>query len=162
MHNIDSYPLALQLLMQTDGTVTQLIKILTNETINVIKIASEIEQNPQRVLHRSIYLQGQQSKTDWLFAQSQVFLDNLPTAFVQDLIEKTLPIGTLWNNYRTETFKQIIAKEAEISKGKKRSGFKKGTPLLSRTYAVYSKNHIIMQITEKFPIQKYEALGLRW
>ena len=156
MNGIASYPLALQLLMQTDGTVTELIELLTKEKLDVIKISSEIEQlENSRQLHRKIYLQGKTSKINWLFAHSLIYLDNLPADFVRDLIEKTIPIGTLWNNYRIETFKQVINKQAEVADSIENSGFSAETELLSRTYQVFSKNKIIMQITEKFPVQVY-------
>jgi len=161
MNGITEYPLALQLLMQTDGTVTELIELLTKEKLSVIKVSSDIEDKDNaQVLQRRIYLQGMQSQTYWLFAHSVIFLDNLPKEFVSDLIDKTIPIGTLWNDYRIETFKQVISKQAELSKSIEISGFKQGEELLSRTYEVYSQNKIIMQITEKFPIQSYESLNL--
>jgi len=159
MNEIQKYPLALQLLMQTDGTVTELIKLLANEDLQVVKILEQKEfKSSQQILHRHIYLQGTQSKTNWLYAQSKIFLDNLPSVFVKDLLHESIPIGTLWTKYRIETFKQVINKQKTLSRGLKHSGFNKGCQILSRTYQVHNKAAIIMEIKESFPIHEYENL----
>ena len=38
----------------------------------------------------------------------KIFLNNLSKEFVNDLMEKSIPIGTLWFKYKMETFKKII------------------------------------------------------
>ncbi|MBL4660762.1 MAG: DUF98 domain-containing protein [Alcanivoracaceae bacterium] len=159
MKNLTEFPLALQLLMQTDGTVTELIKLLTQEDIIVCKLSEKItDDNGVRVLDRHIFLQGKRSGKNWLYAQSKIYLDNLPAEFVNDLLEKTIPIGTLWINYRMETFKQLINQYEELSLGQGDSGFKASTNLLTRVYQVFNQYKIIMEITEKFPIDEYENL----
>ena len=158
MLDLKVYPKALQLLMQTDGTVTELIKLLAKENIIVIKISESIETLSERILYRHIYLQGEKSKKNWLYAESKIYLDNLPKEFVSDLLEKTIPIGTLWLNYRTETFKQLIKQCEEISIDESTFGFPIGTKMLSRMYQVFNQNKIIMEITEKFPVHKFKKL----
>ena len=159
MNDIKKYPLALQLLMQTDGTVTELIKLLANEDIKVVKLAEKIDyKSEQKVLYRHIYLQGIHSQTNWLYAQSKIFLDNLTSDFVNDLLHESIPIGSLWIKYRIETFKQVIEKLEAVSLGLDQAGFNKGTKVLSRTYQVYNKSAIIMEIKENFPIYEYENL----
>jgi len=158
MIDLIKYPKALQLLMQTDGTVTELIKLLAKENIIVVKISENIINKNERVLFRHIYLQGEDSKKNWLYAESKIYLDNLPNDFVTDLIEKTIPIGTLWLNYRMETFKQLIGQYEEVSTKETPSEFPAGTKMLSRMYQVFNQNKIIMEITEKFPIHKYKKL----
>ena len=158
MLDLKVYPKALQLLMQTDGTVTELIKLLAKENIVVIKISESIKNDSERILYRHIYLQGEKSKKNWLYAESKIYLDNLPKEFVSDLLEKTIPIGTLWLNYRMETFKQLIKQCEEISIDKKTFGFSVGTKMLSRMYQVFNQNKIIMEITEKFPVHKFKKL----
>jgi chorismate-pyruvate lyase len=159
MIDLKSYPKALQLLMQTDGTVTELIKLLANENIVVIKLLEKIEQKESNILYRHIYLQGEKSKKNWLYAESKIYLDNLPTDFVSDLLDKTIPIGTLWLNYRMETFKQLINQQEEVSNGDSSSAFSINTKMLSRVYKVFNQNKLIMEITEKFPIDKFRSLA---
>ncbi|MCF6288914.1 MAG: chorismate pyruvate-lyase family protein [Proteobacteria bacterium] len=155
MLDLSSYPQSLQLLMQTDGTVTELIKLLAGEDMAVIKVLEQIEQpNSQRILHRHIYLQGKQSKNNWLYAESEIYLDNLAESFVTDLLEKTIPIGTLWINYQMETFKQPISQCTE-NVDDDASKFTQGIELLVRVYQVFNQQKCIMQITEKFPVNQY-------
>lgn len=158
MNDIQKYPLALQLLMQTDGTVTELIKLLANEDIQVKKLSESIVEGNERLLFRRIYLQGKQTCKNWLYAESKIYLDNLPENFVLDLLHKSLPIGTLWNDYRIETFKQITNQKAIDSSGIKQSGFDTGMPLLTRSYEVFNQGQIIMEIKENFPIGLYQDL----
>ena len=159
MNQIKKYPLALQLLMQTDGTVTELIKLLANEDIKVIKLFEEIDSTTShKILHRHIYLQGNQTKINWLFAQSKIYLNNLPIDFVNDLLHASIPIGSLWLKYKTETFKQVISKHQSESKGLQESGFEEGVQVLSRTYHVFSQSELIMELNENFPIDQYEGL----
>ena len=62
MLDLKYYPKALQLLMQTDGTVTELIKLLAKENIVVVKISENIEHGVDKILYRHIYLQGEKSR----------------------------------------------------------------------------------------------------
>lgn len=155
MLNLNLYPKSLQLLMQTDGTVTELVKLLANENIVVVKLLEEVNQHNEEVLNRHIYLQGEQTKKNWLYAESKIYLNKLPKEFVVDLMEKSIPIGALWNKYRMETFKKIINQCEEVSMSNESQGFTLGTKILSRTYQVYNQKQIIMEITEKFPINEY-------
>jgi len=156
MKDLSNYPLALQLLMHTDGTVTELIKLLAQEDIRVVKLAEKINSDDDNILDRHIYLQGVKTNKNWLYAHSKIFLDNLPPEFVTDLLENAIPIGTLWSSYRMETYKNLIDQHEEKSNGCDASGFKAGTMLLTRTYLVYNQNKTIMEITEKFPLSAYQ------
>ncbi|MBL4773212.1 MAG: DUF98 domain-containing protein [Alcanivoracaceae bacterium] len=160
MKNLTNFPLALQLLMRTDGTVTELIKLLTKEDIIVRKLSEKINDCQEgRILDRHIFLQGTLSGKKWLYAESKIYLDNLPEEFVTDLLEKTIPIGTLWINYRMETFKLLIDQYEEDSKKcGKNSAFNLSTFLLTRVYRVFNQKKLIMEITEKFPVAEYENL----
>jgi len=159
MIDLNKYPVSLQLLMKTDGTVTELIKLLSGEGIQVSKISEEIETiNEKRMLDRCIFLQGKDSKKNWLYAQSKITLDHLPDQFVIDLLEKNIPIGTLWINYRVETFKLLIDRYEEVLDKDIGKGFAKGDTVLTRVYQVFNQQNVIMEITEKFPINKYQKI----
>ncbi|MCF6318413.1 MAG: chorismate pyruvate-lyase family protein [Proteobacteria bacterium] len=151
--------MSLQLLMQTDGTVTELIKLLSREDIKVSKISEKMDEiNQQKILNRCIFLQGRKSNKNWLYAQSKIYLDNLSNSFVKDLLEKNIPIGTLWVNHRIETFKLLIDQYEETLGDTMSKEFKQGTIVLTRIYHVFNQNKIIMEITEKFPIKPYVEL----
>jgi chorismate-pyruvate lyase len=156
MLDLTHYPVALQLLMKTDGTVTELIKFFSAEEIKVVKLSEEIHtEDEDEILTRKIFLQGNKTHKNWLYAQSEIYLNNLPKQFVVDLLEKNIPIGTLWINHRIETYKSLINQGEEVLTEDLGSGFAMGTSLLSRTYQVYNQQKIIMEITEKFPIGLY-------
>ena len=95
MIELNKYPLSLQLLMQTDGTVTELIKLLTGEDIKVVKLNESIDKQTN-TLNRRIFLQGNKTHINWLYATSEIYLNNLSIEFAKDLSENNLPIGSLW------------------------------------------------------------------
>ena len=157
--NIKDYPKALQLLMQTDGTVTELVKLLAQEDIKVIKL-SELTtlKEQQSVLNRRIHLQGVESLKNWVYAESIIYLDNLSDEFVDDLIHKTIPIGTLWMKYRMETFKSLESQEFQLAKQNDPSAYPENTELLSREYHVFNNKQLIMEINERFPVNHYSDI----
>lgn len=140
--------------MNTDGTVTDLIQLLTKEELVVVKLYEKTNKE-STTLKRKIYLQGKNSKTNWLCAESKIHLSNLHHDFVSDLTQHNIPIGTLWTKYKMETYKTIIDKKQENSISIEHSGYEKGTKLLARTYLVYNNKKVIMEITEWFPISQY-------
>jgi len=159
MINLKKYPLALQLLMKTDGTVTELIKLLAGEEVQVVKLSEKlISKNNERILIREIFLQGAITSKNWLHAHSTIYLDNLPKEFVDDLLKQSIPIGTLWTNYRIETFKLLIDQKEDLLSENIGKDFKKGDKILSRIYQVINAQKIIMEITEKFSVTKYQNL----
>lgn len=159
MIGLEKYPLSLQLLMQTDGTVTELIKLLTNEQIKVVKL-SEKKESQSQVLNRQIFLQGVTSGINWLYATSKIYLQNLSDEFVRELTEETVPIGTLWIKYRMETYKQLVDQYEEILAHSATDAICKDGKYLTRIYQVFNQSKLIMEITEKFPIDKYQGLEI--
>ncbi len=156
--DLSNYHQYLQILMQMDGTVTELIRLLANEPIKVVKLSEKQlgDKTSGQTLLREIILQGEKTAKNWVYAQSKILLDNLPKPFIHDLLHKEVPIGTLWKNYHTETFKQVIHQAEEQSERlAEKLGMDKNTLFLTRTYEVYSNQVLIMVITEKFPVDLY-------
>jgi chorismate-pyruvate lyase len=85
-------------------------------------------------------------------------LNHLSEEFVSDLLEKSKPIGTLWLDYKMETFKEMVKQEMLISDSLESTGFIKGMEVLSRTYDVFNNKKRIMRITENFPCELYNQL----
>ena len=142
--------------MKTDGTVTDLIKLLAKEPLDVIKLHEQVrEKSQEKIVDRHIYLQGNHSKIKWLYAESQLFLENLPQKFVDDLIHKSIPIGSLWATHKIETFKQITDEYAEESCDFSQRQDQKPVTALVRTYNVFHRNKRAMKITEKFKISHF-------
>mgnify|MGYP000465636362 CR=1 FL=1 len=145
--------------MLTDCTVTDLVKLLAEEDIKVIKLCEQrVVIEKQNILNRKIHLQGVDSLKNWVYAESIIYLDNLSEDFVNDLFNNNIPIGTLWLKYRMETFKSLISKDFEVVSKEDTVGFPEGTQLLSRKYQVFNNEKLIMEINEKFPIKHYLEL----
>ena len=159
MLDLSPFPLSLQVLMHTDGTVTDLIELLAHEKLTVIKLHEKINEESS-LLERKIYLQGKDSKINWLCAESKIYLHNLEENFVNDLIHHNIPIGTLWTKYKIETYKNITDKKEELSINIEQTGYNSGVKLLSRTYEVFNNQNLIMEITERFPISHFIQLAL--
>ena len=158
-----------RLLLVTDGTVTELLEQYLEESIKVHKLYEKIEYNFDNlpsthkaflsldqipILKREVLLQGQSSSKNWIYAESSILLKNLPQDFCTDLLDSQEPIGKLWEKYRTETYKAMLCSEKIIA-GQLATYFSINTidEVISRTYAVYSKQKLTMVITEIFPHQ---------
>lgn len=156
-----------RILMVTDGTVTELLEQYLSEKIKVKKLFEKIENNfddliqshkshlpPNTgpVLSRTILLEGQTTKQDWIYAESSILLDNLNLGFRSDLLASREPIGRLWEKYQYETFKTILDFEKRpAGELGEHFGIPSSSVLISRTYKVSSKEKPIMVITEIFP-----------
>ncbi len=155
-----------KILLITDGTVTKLLEYYLEESITVYKLNEEITHNisvfphhselsidsPQNTLQRKIFLQGELTGKNWIYAESTILIDQLTSDFRRDLLESNQPIGKLWIKYRLETYKSILSTQEEKA-GDLAPYFniKADDLIISRTYSVYSNKKVIMIITEKFP-----------
>jgi len=159
-----------RLLLITDGTVTELLEQYLEESITVHKLYEKIEQdfdqlpqtheefvsiNQMPILKRKVLLQGQTSHKNWVYAESSILLNHLPTDFCNDLLTSQQPIGKLWAKYKTETYKAMLYAEKKPADQQLAGYF--NIPVMadtiSRTYGVYSKQKLTMVITEVFPNQ---------
>lgn len=155
------------ILLMTDGTVTELLEYLSQESIGVIKVGQTIENlhenlppsqrdwvkaNELPAMVRKILLQGKSTGKNYIYAESSIFIDNLPKQFRDDLVSSNIPIGKLWSKHKLETYKTDFKATKEEACAEL-SGFldvPKDSALFSRTYRVFSNGLIIMIITEKF------------
>lgn len=146
-----------------NGTLTKLLENLIDEQIVVIKHYEQIETNEleipfldlpagQSIVHRKVFLQGQSSGINWLYAEAIIVLDRLHPLFYKDLLDSDAPIGKLWIKYRIETFKELLEPfEEAADKLAIHFGIKSDDKLFGRTYRVFSQQQPIMMLTEKFP-----------
>ena len=152
-----------KILLIADGTLTNLLEAFLNEPIGVIKLSEEIVSITEdilpleikagtEVLERQILLYGKTSQRNWLYADSIIVLERVAEKFREKLIKSHIPIGKLWVEHKTETFKEIVTYVREAA-GDLSDYFdiKIEDKLLSRTYRVFSNRQPVMTITEKFP-----------
>lgn len=147
------------ILLDTDGTVTDIVHHYTGEAIKVKKVSQNIInsvlptelqlQNPSSLLHRKILLTG---KKPYLFAESYFVIDRLSQSMQEQLLNSDIPIGLLWQREKLETFREILTKT--IEKNDELALLfpeLKDNQFWSRTYLVYHSRQPIGLITEKFP-----------
>ncbi len=164
---LSDLPLFQRVLLSMDGTVTHMLELYLQEAIQVKKLETDlISANKlsldfetladETVMARKILLQGQASCNNYLYSESFILVDRLPSEFKRLLLESALPIGKLWNQFRLETFKQIFNTE-QIAAGQVGQYFDMPaeSPLLSRQYWVFNQGQVLMQITEQFPAHYY-------
>lgn len=152
-----------KIILIADGTLTKILETYLNEEIHVVKLSETIFSITQeipalelsighKVIEREILLQGKISQRNWLYAKSIIVLDRLEDEFREQLINSHKPIGKLWLEHKTETFKEMVVTAREVASDLSDYFLIKRTDkLLYRTYRVFSNRLPVMMITEKFP-----------
>jgi len=150
-----------RVLLHSDGTVTDLISTFYQRPIHVTKLKQEITTiknlaplqltSETELLQREILLSDAQGN-HYLYAESFFVLDRMESNFRKQLIETEIPIGLLWQQEKSETFREIIDHDLEKNESLRRY-FNSATDdqFLSRTYRVHQAGRPLGLITEKFP-----------
>ncbi len=148
-----------RILLNTDGTVTDLIRLFTGEEIRVTKLSQEVVvsaepdglqlEKASRLLLRRILLTGNKH---YLYAESYFVIDRMSEFLREQLLDSNIPIGLLWQQEKLETFREILAKgcEEDAELLDYFSDLKQAT-FLARTYRIYHGGLPLGLITEKFP-----------
>ena len=152
-----------RILLTTDGTLTHILEAYLFEQIQVVKLSEKLAplmsdlpvmdlHEGTEVIARRVLLRGKISRRNYIYAESIIVPDRLEQTFRDELIKTKTPIGKIWFEHRTETFKEIIDSSRESAKVL--ANYFDISPednMLSRTYSVFSNRQAIMLITEKFP-----------
>jgi len=152
------------ILLDTDGTVTDLIRHYTGEDIHVTKLTQELITTdqpsalrlsaPTRLLHRCILLSGEQQH--YLYAESFFVIDRMSDYLRHELVESQVPIGVLWQREKLETFREVLNREQETNAEIAQYFPNLQTPLFwSRQYLVYHGGEPLGLICEKFPVEYF-------
>lgn len=153
-----------RVLLITDGTVTDVLEAYANERIRVVKLAQEFGTvdaerpeldipTPERVLRRTVLLQGALTGTNFLHAHSVFTPDHLHPEIVDGLLVSDKPLGRLLAQYRVETFREIVAVGFEpAGTCADHFGVDPASKLVFRTYRILVDGRPVVRITEKFPV----------
>ena len=154
-----------RVLLMTDGTVTDILEAHVAESICVVRLTQSFgcddpEMAPEcellkneRVLHRTVLLQGTSSGTNFLHGESIIVPDRLPAPVLEGLLTTDKPIGRLLAENRVETFREIVGLGFEPAcEYGNYFGVDPESQLVFRTYRIYVRQRAVMRITEKFPI----------
>lgn len=155
-----------QILLNTDGTVTDLIALLAGESIHITKLEQEliVDRGPaalelddeQNLLKRVVLLSGKQKH--YLYAESYFVLEQMPSSMQIQLLETDTPIGLLWKQARLEMYREVVEQKVE-SRPDLCLHFSdmEGESFLSRSYVVYHGGRPLGLITEKFPASYFAS-----
>lgn len=152
-----------RILLTTDGTVTEILEAQFWEPINLIKLfqekrVSDVDipyleiRSGTDILVRKILLQGNDSKTNYIYAESILVPEHLDDYLQDGLINTDKPLGRLMIEAKTETFREILSCKKEKAE-ELNEYFDQAAEsiLISRTYRVFADQKPIILITEKFP-----------
>jgi len=158
----ESFNLSLlqRILLMTDGTVTDLLKLYAGEAISARRLEQTITRNNTQpllsvppetaLLKRRVVLCG--DKTNYLYAESFLVFDMLTETMRYKLLETDCPMGRVWKEERLETYREVI--EHRIAPCPRVSIYFDvpfHIPILSRTYLVFVRNKPFGVVTESFP-----------
>lgn len=152
-------PTCLRVCCGTDGSVTFLLEIMTRKPVTVtteyqytvkadramaallgVEEGSEVNDRVVRL-----------SAADTVFVQARSFspLERMPETMREQLMRADIPIGRILRSHNLETRRDMG--ELEILEGDPTFD---GIPVLSRSYKIVHKNHVLMWINERFPIDE--------
>ncbi len=149
-------PACLRICAGTDGSVTQLLEVLTGKSITVKTLEqSLIRATPEiaklleidagdEVNRRLVTLNA--DDTMYVLARSLAVIKRMPQAVRNDIMKADIPIGRILREHRLETRRDILNMEIISSR------FFGGLPVLSREYVIIYNKNILMLINECFPV----------
>ena len=156
-----------RILLGTDGTVTHLLEAYADEPIAAVKLsqsrglagdqAALLGVEPAAaVLRRRVMLRTRETGRDLLHAEAVLVVARVGVAFVDALETTDTPIGSLLNEARTETIREIIdAGRAPAGPVAPLFGMDPTADVLYRTYRILSRRQPILLISERFPATSF-------
>lgn len=157
-----------RILLSTDGTIVQLLEAWFDDPIVLAGHHQSISgvdgtdrdlqpTGDERVLRRRVLLQGRRTGRNYIYADTAIVLDRLPSALRDDLLTTSEPIGRLLHVHRVETLREVLRtgrRPAASLAGE--FGIDSADDLLYRVYRVVAKGKPVMQIAEHFPLSPLE------
>jgi len=153
-----------RVLLVTDGTLTEILEATFLERIELIKVAQQVisatashaqlcPDSKDNLLERKILLRGAKSGRNYAYAESLIAFERLNPAFRDELLNSSTPLGRLWLEHKLESFKELLEVRCQMANDLCHY-FKCDdvSPLLVRTYRVFSATRPVMSITEYFPV----------
>jgi chorismate-pyruvate lyase len=145
-------------LESTSGTVTHFLEQLVGENIDAHSHRHDVVearnanglrvQEGEPLLHRAATLRGRTSGRSYVYAESIIVVDRLPTGFGHRLETSTDPIGRILDEMGVVVTRQSVGESASVPRPN--SDAKVDDYLLARTYRIDSERTPVMIITEWF------------
>lgn len=149
-------PACLRICAGTDGSVTQLLEVLTGKTV----VVKTLEQSVIKATPDTAKLLGVDVGDEvnsrlvtldaggiiYVLAKSLAPIKRMPQAVRDDLMKADIPIGRILREHKLETRRDILKMEIV------RQDFFGNVPVLSREYRIIYENKVLMWINECFPV----------
>jgi beta-ribofuranosylaminobenzene 5'-phosphate synthase len=159
-----------KILLGTDGSVTQMLEIITGHPVTVVTRSQEVVhadkttadllsiEEGDRINHRVVELRDAERNEVLVYAVSDTPISRLSPTFKQDLMKADVPIGKIMQNHRIEARREILdarvlAADPDLSAV---FGIYRGEPLLNRRYQIIHREQPLIAIEETFPYHLFE------
>jgi chorismate-pyruvate lyase len=149
-------PACLRICAGTDGSITQLLEVLTGKSVKVETISqSVVKASPQ--IARLLDIETGDDVNDrlvtlkvddivYVLAKSLAPINRIPGGIRDDLMRADIPIGRILREHKLETRRDIL--NIRIV----HRDFFGELPVLSREYKIIYENKVLMWINECFPV----------
>lgn len=149
-------PACLRICAGTDGSVTQLLEVLTGKSIKVETISQGVIKATKEIA-RLLDIETGEDVNDrlvtlkvddivYVLAKSLSPINRIPRGIRDDLMRADIPIGKILREHKLETRRDIL--KIEIV----HRDFFGELPVLSREYKIIYENAVLMWINECFPV----------
>ena len=149
-------PACLRICAGTDGSVTQLLEVLTGRNVKVETISQGIIKATKEIA-RLLDIETGEDVNDrlvtlkvddivYVLAKSLSPINRIPRGVRDDLMRADIPIGKILREHKLETRRDILKMEIV------HRDFFGELPVLSREYKIIYENAVLMWINECFPV----------
>lgn len=149
-------PACLRICAGTDGSVTQLLEVLTGKSVKVETISQGIIKATKEIA-RLLDIETGEDVNDrlvtlkvddivYVLAKSLSPINRIPRGVRDDLMRADIPIGKILREHKLETRRDILKMEIV------HRDFFGELPVLSREYKIIYENAVLMWINECFPV----------
>lgn len=149
-------PACLRICAGTDGSVTQLLEVLTGKSVKVETISQGVIKATKEIA-RLLDIETGEDVNDrlvtlkvdgivYVLAKSLSPINRIPEAVRADLMRADIPIGRILREHKLETRRDILNMEIV------HRDFFGELPVLSREYKIIYENAVLMWINECFPV----------
>jgi beta-ribofuranosylaminobenzene 5'-phosphate synthase len=155
---------AQQLLLNTDGSVTTLLEVLTGKPVVVTTLLQQVVKadtdraidlditEGDNINYRVVVLKNEDDDRPLIYAESYTPIARLQKEFRHDLMKADVPIGRILAQRKIESRREIRRIETTLNEELcDLFNVPRDIPLLSRTYDIISNGMVLIRITETFP-----------
>lgn len=159
-----------KMLLGTDGSVTNLLEVITGSSVEIETIVQEVIPADQSIAsdlmidpgnevnYRVVKLKKSGTSEPLIYAVSYTPLKRLEPSFKEDLTRADIPIGAIMKKHRIESRRDITATEVQPADQEMSQIFNifPREPLLSRNYRIVRHGQPLISITETFPYNQFQ------